>query len=44
MTCTHNKFKKILTHGKKSRGYYVCKRCGKGIKKPKKVNVKRRNY
>ena len=40
MKCDHTKYKKILTHGKKSRGYYVCKKCDKLIKKPKKKKRK----
>jgi len=34
MTCNHRKYKRILTHGKKSRGYYVCSHCKEVIKKP----------
>ncbi len=36
MVCSHRRFKKVLTHGKKSRGYYVCKDCNSIIMKPKK--------
>lgn len=32
--CKHKRYKKVLTHGKKSRGYYVCKDCDEIIKKP----------
>lgn len=28
MNCKHNKIKKIITHGNKSKGYLVCKECG----------------
>jgi len=34
-SCDHSKFKKRITHGKKSSGYYVCKICKKVIQKPK---------
>lgn len=35
MNCKHYKYKKIFTHGRKSRGYYICKNCNNVIKKPK---------
>ncbi len=33
MSCNHKRNKIVRTHGKKSRGYMVCKDCGKIINK-----------
>jgi hypothetical protein len=33
MNCKHSKWKTIKTHGKKSRGYMVCKICDEVIYK-----------
>lgn len=33
MTCEHKYYKKIITHGNKSRGYYICKECDSVVKR-----------
>ena len=42
MSCKHLRYKIVLTHGKKSRGYMVCKDCNNIITKKDIKNGRRR--
>jgi hypothetical protein len=42
MVCSHRRYKIVRTHGKKSRGYMVCKDCNKLIRKKDIKNGTRR--
>lgn len=42
MLCKHLRYKVVRTHGKKSRGYMVCKDCGNIITKKDIQNERRR--